>query len=30
MEIYNLHTDFKQLRGGLCWLLPELLLNLHK
>ena len=30
MEIYNLHTDFKQLRGGLWWLLPELLLNLHK
>ena len=29
MEIFNLHTDFKRLKGGLGRLLPELLLNLR-
>ncbi len=29
MEIYNLHTDFKRVRGGLRTLLPELLVNLR-
>ncbi len=28
MEIYNLHSDFKRLRGGLRALLPDVLLNL--
>lgn len=27
MEIYNLHTDFKRLRGGLGAVLPDVLLN---
>jgi len=27
MEIYNLHTDFKRVRGGVGALLPDLLLN---
>jgi len=30
MEIYNLHTDFKRLRGGLRTLLPDVLLNLRR
>ena len=30
MEIYNLHTDFKRLRGGLRAMLPEVLLNLNR
>ena len=30
MEIYNLHTDFKRVRGGLGALLPEILLNLKR
>lgn len=30
MEIYNLHTDFKRLRGGLRALLPDLLVNLRR
>lgn len=30
MEIYNLHTDFKRLKGGLGRLLPDVLLNLRK
>jgi hypothetical protein len=29
MEIYNLHTDFKRIHGGLRALLPEVLLNLN-
>ncbi len=29
MEIYNLHVDFKRVRGGLRALLPDLLLNLR-
>lgn len=30
MEIYNLHTDFKRLPGGLGALLPDLLLSLRR
>jgi len=30
MEIYNIHTDFKQQRGGLRGLLPELIVNHRK
>lgn len=30
MEIYNLHTDFKRIRGGMGALLPEVLLNLKR
>jgi hypothetical protein len=30
MEIYNLHTDFKRVRGGLRTLLPEVLVNLGR
>ncbi|MSU63009.1 MAG: hypothetical protein EXS31_11555 [Pedosphaera sp.] len=30
MEIYNLHSDFKQVRGGLSSLLPDILLNLNR
>lgn len=30
MEIYNLHTDFKRIRGGLSALLPEILVNLKR
>ena len=30
MEIYNLHTDFKRVRGGLAALLPDVLLNLER
>lgn len=30
MEIYNLHTDFKTVRGGLRGLLPDLIVNLRK
>ena len=30
MEIYNLHTDFKRIRGGLGGLLPEVLVNLKR
>jgi hypothetical protein len=29
MEIYNLHTDFKRVRGGLAGVLPDVLLNLR-
>ena len=30
MEIYNIHADFKQQRGGLRGLLPDLIVNLRK
>lgn len=30
MEIYNIHTDLKRLRGGLFALLPDLIVNLRK
>ena len=30
MEIYNIHADFKQQRGGLGGLLPDLIVNLRK
>jgi hypothetical protein len=30
MEIYNLHVDFKRVRGGLGALLPEIIVNLNR